>query len=106
MLRRLYQDHLDLRASREQRLDEVIDAAGLPRPSVEAGHGRGLTTIFGPVVVTRFAYRRRASANLHPADAVLNLCLPSDIPTGCAAWRPPPTARGRGSGASDEAISL
>jgi len=73
LLRRLYQDHLDLRASREQRLERVVDATGANRPSVEAGHGRGLTTIFGPVAVTRLAYRRRAAANLHPADAVLNL---------------------------------
>jgi len=73
LLRRLYQDHLDLRAAREQRLDQVADAEGLSRPSVEAGHGRALTTIFGRVGVTRLAYRRRGQPNLHPADGVLNL---------------------------------
>ncbi len=73
LLRLLYQDHLDLRASRERRLDEVIDAAGVSRGSVEAGHGRTLATVFGEVTATRLAYRRRGHPNLHPADAALNL---------------------------------
>jgi len=73
LLRLLYQDHLDLRASRERRLGEVLDAGGVSRPSVEAGHGRTLTTVFGEVTATRLAYRRRGQANLHPADGVLNL---------------------------------
>ena len=73
LLRLLYQDHLDLRAEREQRLDTVLDANGVSRPSVEAGHARTLTTIFGEVIVTRLAYRHRAQPNLHPADAALNL---------------------------------
>ena len=73
LLRLLYQDHLDLRAAREQRLDEVVDANGLSRPSVEASHARALTTIFGEVTVTRLAYRRRSQPDLHPADGVLNL---------------------------------
>ena len=66
LLRLLYQDHLDLRAARERRLDEVVDADGVDRPSMEAGHARALTTIFGEVSVTRLAYRRRGHANLHP----------------------------------------
>ncbi len=73
LLRLLYQDHLDLRAEREQRLDMVADANGVDRSSVEAGHARTLTTIFGEVTVTRLAYRRRAQPNLHPADGALNL---------------------------------
>lgn len=73
LLRLLYQDHLDLRAGREQRLDMVLDANGVDRPSVEAGHARTLMTIFGEVTVTRLAYRRRAQPNLHPADGALNL---------------------------------
>jgi hypothetical protein len=72
LLRRLLQDHLDLRAQREQRM-EVIDSDGARYGSVEAGHTRTLATIFGAVTVERFAYRHRGSANLHPADAVLNL---------------------------------
>ena len=73
LLRLLYQDHLDLRAQREPRLEEVVDADGVDRRSVEAGHTRTLTTIFGEVTVTRLAYRRRGQSNLHPADAALNL---------------------------------
>jgi len=73
LLRLLYQDHLDLRAEREPRLDAVVDAEGTGRPSVETGHARTLTTVFGQVGVTRLAYRRRSRPNLHPADAALNL---------------------------------
>jgi hypothetical protein len=72
LLRRLLQDHLDLRAHREQRI-EVADAAGVPHHAVEAGHARRLATVFGPVVVSRLAYRRRGHHNLHPGDAALNL---------------------------------
>ena len=73
LLRLLFQDHLDLRAEREPRLGGVLDADGVDRPSVEPGHGRALMTIFGEVIVTRLAYRRRAQPNLHPADGALNL---------------------------------
>jgi hypothetical protein len=57
LLRLLYQDHLDLRALRERRSATVLDSAGVDRSSVEAGHARTLTTIFGEVTVTRLAYR-------------------------------------------------
>lgn len=72
LLRRLLQDHLDLRAQREERV-EVVGADGVTHGSVEAGHARQLTTIFGAVGVDRLAYRHRGAANLHPADAALNL---------------------------------
>jgi hypothetical protein len=55
------------------RLSEVLDASGVARRAVEADHRRALTTVFGEVVVTRLAYRRRGEENLHPADAALNL---------------------------------
>jgi hypothetical protein len=73
LLRRLLQDSLDLRAVREQRLIEVIDADGHQRGGAEDGHERGLATRFGQVTVTRIAYRSRDRSNLHPADAALNL---------------------------------
>src|SRR5664279_1888204 len=73
LVRQLYQDHLDLRAVRERRRDDVVDADGVRRGSVEAGHVRALATIFGAVDVTRLAYRRRGERNLSPADAALNL---------------------------------
>ena len=68
----LLQDHLDLRARQEQRTD-VVDPDGVRHGSVEAGHCRTLATIFGKVTVERLAYRHRGTANLHPADASLNL---------------------------------
>lgn len=73
LLRQLYQDHLDLRAQRERRLAEVADSAGLTHRIVEAGHERALATVFGEVRVRRLAYRAHGRANLHPADAALNL---------------------------------
>jgi hypothetical protein len=71
--RQLLQDHLDLRAAREIRLGRVTDAEGRTRSAVEVGHQRSLATVFGTVQVSRLAYRRKGSANLHPADAALNL---------------------------------
>ncbi len=73
LLRRLHQDHLDLRAAREQRRDGVTGADGIARSRVEAGHRRRLVTVFGQVTATRMAYRALGAANLHPADAALNL---------------------------------
>ena len=71
LLRRLLQDHLDLRAHQECRLDEVADHAGVPRTTTEPSV-RALATVFGCVQVRRLAYRRSSHANLHPADAELN----------------------------------
>jgi hypothetical protein len=70
---RLFQDHLDLRAQREERVEGVVDAAGTQRASIEAGHHRALSTVFGEVSVERLAYRRRGEENLHLVDASLNL---------------------------------
>ena len=73
LARQAVQDHLDLRAQREELLAEVVDAVGVTRRQIEVGRGRGLATIFGEVVVDRVAYRQRGHSDLHPADAVLNL---------------------------------
>lgn len=73
LLRQLHQDHMDLRAEREVRLPEVVGADGAARRYAEAGHSRPLATVFGEVTVKRLAYRRKGEANLHPADAALNL---------------------------------
>ena len=73
LLRRLLDDHLALRAIREQRPERVIGDEGLVRGRVESGHKRALETVFGTVTVERLAYRAPGLANLHPADAGLNL---------------------------------
>ena len=73
VFRQLLQDHLDLRAQREPRLAGVVDADQVTHHTVEAGRARTLATVFGDVRVERLAYRARGQADLHPADAALNL---------------------------------
>ena len=77
LVRQLYQDHLDLRATRETRAAQVVDSDRVAHRAVEAGHQRPLMTIFGSVSVTRLAYRAKGQENLHLADAALN--LPEEI---------------------------
>jgi hypothetical protein len=76
--RQLLQDHLDLRAAREerqarQRRAPVTGADGITRARLEPGHGRGLATLFGTVRVTRCAWRQPGAGNYCPADAALSL---------------------------------
>ncbi len=60
LVRSLFQDHLDLRAAREQRRPEGAPGAdGVVRARAERGHQRELATVFGTVTVTRIAYRAR-----------------------------------------------
>jgi len=73
LLRQLFQDHLDLRAEREQRLYAVTGSDGVTRNNAEADHCRSLVTLFGKVRVRRIAYRKKGAVNLHPTDGVLNL---------------------------------
>ena len=73
LLRSLLEDKLELRALREPRVDQVVDAAGVERRAVERDHSRPLASVFGDVRVGRLAYRRRGEENLYVADATLNL---------------------------------
>src|SRR5712691_10123861 len=78
VLRQLLQDHLDLRAAREQEAARehgasTVGADGIARSRVETGHSRLLATLFGTVRVTRCAWRSPAAGNLCPADAALSL---------------------------------
>jgi hypothetical protein len=73
LVRQLYQDSLELRASREERRAVVVGADGVARQSVERAHERQLQTVFGEVAVSRMAYRQRGQENLYVADAELNL---------------------------------
>ncbi len=68
-----FQDHLDLRAVREQRLDLVVDEHGVERRAVEHDHERPLDSVFGRVSVSRLAYRARGEENRYVADGILNL---------------------------------
>lgn len=76
LLRQLQQDHLDLRAVREQRLAQVVGADRVVRGHAEFGHARGLATVFGQVTVQRIAYRAKGADSRFVADAWLN--LPAD----------------------------
>jgi hypothetical protein len=73
LLRQLLQDHVDVRAAREERLGEVAEADGTIHTRLEKGHVRGVATVFGDIDVARLAYRARWSVNLYPADAMVNL---------------------------------
>ena len=55
LFRRLLDDHLALRAVREQRLEQVVGDEGVARSRVETGHTRALETVFGTVSVERLA---------------------------------------------------
>jgi hypothetical protein len=73
--RQLLQDHLDLRAIREQ---EALPAGRDQRRvegrgRVERGHERMLATVFGTVTVRRLAYRAPGQPNVYPADVALSL---------------------------------
>jgi hypothetical protein len=74
--RRLLQATFDIGSAREERAEGVTSAAGIRHGTVEAGHGRGVASVFGPVRVTRLAYRNRREPNLYPAGA--RQVLPGD----------------------------
>jgi hypothetical protein len=71
--RLLLQDHLDARAAAEPRLARVAGPDGVTRARAERGHARQLASVFGPVRVTRIAYRGRGVPNVHLADGQLNM---------------------------------
>jgi hypothetical protein len=73
LLRRLFQDRLDLTAAREERRRDVTGEDGVPRTRAENGRSRPLVTKFGQVTVSRIAYRSPGRANVHLLDGVLNL---------------------------------
>ena len=74
--RRLLEATFALDSAREERIPQVASAAGIPHGTAEKGHGRGLASVFGPVRVSRMAYRNRREPNLYPADA--RWILPDD----------------------------
>jgi hypothetical protein len=78
ILRQLLQDHLDLRAAREEQAARRDHPAatgtdGITRTRLEAGHHRLLATLFGTVRVERCAWRGPGAGNFCPADAALSL---------------------------------
>jgi hypothetical protein len=73
LLRRLFQDRLDLTAAREERRHDVTGQDGVARTRAEKGRTRPLVTRFGEVTVSRIAYRSPGRGNVHLLDAALNL---------------------------------
>ena len=73
LLRRLFQDRLDLMAAREERRHDVTGEDGVARTRAEKGRTRPLVTKFGQVGVSRIAYRAPGRPNVHLLDQVLNL---------------------------------
>lgn len=69
VVRQLLQDHLDLRAARE----EAHLAAEHPPGRLEKGHHRLLATVVGTVTVRRCALRAPGRRNRYPADDLLAL---------------------------------
>lgn len=66
----LFQDHLDLREVREERVNApVADHEGISRNRIERHRRTGLDTVFGPVAVHRIAYRGDYVHDLHLLDA-------------------------------------
>lgn len=66
------QDHLDLRALREERRASLAGADGVDRNHVR-GRRRKLGTTLGEVEVGRLAYGARGADSLMPLDAELNM---------------------------------
>jgi hypothetical protein len=73
ILQQLLQDHLDARAAGEPRREQVTGPDGIVRRRAEPGHARPLSSVLGPVTVTRIAYRAPGARNAYPADAQLSL---------------------------------
>jgi hypothetical protein len=79
VLRQMVQDHLDLRAAREEQATRehragMAGADGITRTRVETGHCRLLATLSGTVQVTRCAWRCPGAGNLYPASLSEILC--------------------------------
>jgi len=87
--RLLLQGHLEERARLEPRRPAVTGSDGVPRLRVENGHCRGLTSVFGPVTVTRKAYRA-TPISTPPEDAVPQVATPEGTtPEGTTARKTP-----------------
>lgn len=71
LLRRMMQEHLDLRSEQEQRA-EVIDANEIRMTRVRQTE-RHLETLFGRVCTSRLGYSKKGMIMLHPLDGELNL---------------------------------
>lgn len=73
LLRLLLQGYLDKQAHNEKRETSVTASDGHPRNHIRKNTTRPLTSLFGPVKVTRLGYSQRQVSSLFPLDAQFNL---------------------------------
>ena len=76
--------HFAVRAARETRRTDVVDADGDVRVTAEPGQVHTRLMIYGPVRTTRIAYRRHRKPNLYPQDADLNWASAHSYSAGVA----------------------
>jgi hypothetical protein len=72
VMRRYTEALMAVKTARETRRDDVVDADGDPRVTVEDDKAHTRTMIYGPVRTSRMAYRRYHKPNLYPQDQELN----------------------------------
>ncbi len=78
----LTEAHMMLRAAREQRRGDVIDAEGRTRVTAVTGQDHTRMMLFGPVRTSRIGYRRYHGENLYPQDADLNWAVSHSYSAG------------------------
>ena len=76
VLRCLFQGYLDLKASYEKTVSNIVTDEGVALTHVKHNTKRKLTTLFGDVTVKRKSYNRRSQKGTYPLDKQLN--LPAD----------------------------
>ena len=79
LMRLLMQGHLDLRAMRELRRDDLSGADGSPLSHCRKNRTRDLMTIFGEVIVRRKGYSTPGRESLFAMDGELNLANGLDL---------------------------
>jgi hypothetical protein len=78
----LTEAHMKVRAAREQRRTDVVDAGGRTRVTVAEGQDHTRMMLFGPVRTSRMAYRRHHGENLYPQDGDLNWAVAHSYSAG------------------------
>ena len=86
--RRLLQAAFDIDSAREQRAAQVTSAAGIRRGTVEAGHGRGVTSVFGPVPASPGWPTGTGASRTCTRPTPGRSCPMTRTPWGCGPWRP------------------
>jgi hypothetical protein len=84
LMRLLTEAQMQVRALREERRSDVVDADGHTRVTIETGQEHTRVFTFGPVKTVRMAYRRHRRPNLYPADRDLNWAVAHSYSAGVA----------------------